>query len=306
MIKELKERLLISLGISPIILLVGLPTFSLPLYIGFIYLFFISLGLIILFEVIRMFESKYYYIPKVKKAITILFLIISIFILSSLSVTENKLLVILPERILINHDIGSISTIMFSLIVITLILNLLISSLNISKHNYLLGDTVLITTSLYLSITISSMLILKLIDIDNKTFFLAFVLGVGWFSEAGALIIGKTIGKIKLSFLASPNKTLEGTIGMLVFGILGGVLFKSILSLLGYENPLFIPSYNEAIILSIITTIFCFIGDIIESLFKRLFEFKDSSNILFSLGGVFDVFDGVMFASFGILIYLLV
>lgn len=306
MIKELKERILVSVGISPIILLVALPSLNIPIYIGFVYLFFIATGLIILFEVIRMFESKYYYIPKIKKTIIIVFFITSILLLSSISVVENKLFVIFPEKILINNDIGSISTIMFSLLIIITILTLSISSINISKHNYLLSDTILIVTSLYLSITVSSMLVLKLIDIDNNTFFLAFVLGVGWFSEAGALLIGKTIGRVKLSFIASPNKTLEGTLGMFVFGILGGILFKLILSLLNYENPIFIPSYSETVILSIIVVIFCFFGDIIESLYKRFFEFKDSSNVLLSLGGIFDVFDGVMLASFGVMLYLLI
>lgn len=39
---------------------------------------------------------------------------------------------------------------------------------------------------------------------------------------------------------------------------------------------------------------------------QEIFEFKDSSNILLSLGGIFDVFDGVMLASFGVMIYLLI
>jgi len=306
MLKELKERILVSILISPLIILIALPNLQIPIYLGFVYLFFIALSLIILFEVIRMFESKYYYIPKLKKTIAILYIIVSTITLSSISIVEKKLFITFSEKILINNDIGSISTIIFSLITLTLILILSTSSINISKQNYLLSDSILLTTSLYISITISSMLVLKLIDIDNNTFFLAFVLGVGWFSEAGALLIGKILGKTKLSFIASPNKTLEGTLGMVAFGILGGVIFKLILSSLGYENPLFIPSYNDTIILSIVIVILCFFGDIIESLYKRFFDFKDSSNILLSLGGIFDVFDGVMLASFGVMIYLLI
>ncbi len=300
--EELKERILISIIISPIIILIALPTLNIPIYISFVYIFFISLALVLLFEVIRMFESKHFYIPKIKKLIFITFTTLSIITLSSLSLTgkisENTQL-----QFSTFSDISSVFIIFSTLIIITLLINLTISSLNISKHNYLQADSIFFTISLYISIGISSMLILKLIDIDKKTFFLSFSLGVGWFSEAGGLIVGKLIGKTKLSFLASPNKTLEGSIAMIIFGIIGGIIFKSILTLFEYQNTFFISSYTETLVLSIIVTVFCFIGDIIESLVKRLFEAKDSSNVLLSLGGLFDVFDGVMFASFGVMLY---
>ncbi|MCX8029011.1 MAG: phosphatidate cytidylyltransferase [Brevinematales bacterium] len=274
----------------------SLPIWNIPIYIAFIYLFFISILLIIMFETIRMFESKYFYIPKIKKTLFIIFSLISVVTISSLSLFNI-------EFFDVKADIGSVFTIVFSLYIIFVLLNLAISSLNVSKHNYLIVDGVFSTFLIYLVVTIGSMLVLRLIDIENGTFFLAFTLGVGWFSEAGGLIIGKTIGRIKLSAISSSNKTLEGTIGMIIFGILGGIIFKLAVNIFGYENPIFLSSYEETIILSSIVVLFCFFGDIIESTIKRFFEAKDSSNILMSLGGVFDVFDGVMFASFGVLLY---
>lgn len=300
--KELKERIWASILISPIIILVAIPTTNLPIYIGFIYLFFVLLATLIFLETVKLFERKNFYIPKLKKVIFITFIILSILVLSSLSLV-GKLPIKPDQKQLSFLDIGSIFSIFSVLTITTLLLNLSISSLNIYKHNYFEVDTIFFTISFYLSICISSMLILKLIDVDTKTFFLAFVLGVGWFSEAGGLIIGKLIGRIKLSFLSSPNKTLEGTIGMLIFGVIGGILFKLILTVFGYQNALFLSTYTETTILSALVVTLCFFGDIIESLIKRFFDSKDSSTILLSLGGLFDVFDGVMFASFGVMLY---
>ncbi|MEN2998476.1 MAG: phosphatidate cytidylyltransferase [Brevinematia bacterium] len=305
--KELKERVLISSVLAPIILFVALPWFDSPLYFGSVYFFFIILALAIFFEIVKMFEKKYFYIPKFKKTTFVIFVTISIIVFSSISITDKFPLqnLALGEEPTV-RDFGSIAMIILSLFLSLLILNLSLSALNISKNNYLISDSILSVSSTYIVLSVGSMLTLKLIDISNKTFFLAFTLGVGWFSEAGALVIGKTLGRIKLLFLASPNKTLEGTIGMLVLGIIGGILFKFILDSVGYQSFIFIPSYTDAIILALVVVFLSFFGDIIESLMKRFFDTKDSGHIFLSLGGVFDVFDGVMLASFGVMLYYLV
>lgn len=301
--KELKERVIMSISISPFILIVALPITSFPLYIAFIYLFFIILALVLLFEVIRMFEYRYFYVPKIKKAIFVLLLVLFLLVSSSLSLAGKNGLQESIEFVSLSRDVGYVFTVLMSLFVVFLFLNLMISSLNISKHNYFIVDSIFSITVLYISICVGAMLVLKLVDIDNKVFMLPFVLGVGWFSEAGALIVGKLLGKVKLSFLASPNKTLEGTLGMIVFGVIGGIIFKFVLNLLGYQSLIFLPTYGDAVVLSLVVVVFGFFGDIIESLIKRFFEVKDSRNILKSLGGLFDVFDGVMFASFGVMLY---
>ncbi|MGB9621269.1 MAG: phosphatidate cytidylyltransferase [Brevinematia bacterium] len=295
--KELRERFFVSFLLSPIILIVALPNWNVNVYSVFLYLFFISLGLICLFEVIRMFESKYFYVPKIKKSLFVVFLLLFILVFSSVSVIEKGASAPL-------HDFSSIVVLLFSSFVLLVLINLFISSINISKNNYIFVDSVFSILSLYLGLGIGSMLALKLFDVENNTFFLSFVLGVSWFSELGGLLFGKLLGRFKLSFLSSPNKTLEGTLGMFVFALTGGVIFKLILSLLNYSNYLFIPTYQSAIVLATVVFAFDFMGDIIESLFKRFFDAKDSSNILLSLGGFFDVFDGAIMASFAVLIYI--
>ncbi|MGC8766951.1 MAG: hypothetical protein ACP5QP_04555, partial [Brevinematia bacterium] len=87
--KELRERFFVSFLLSPIILIVALPNWNVNVYSVFLHLFFISLGLICLFEVIRMFESKYFYVPKIKKSLFVVFLLLFILVFSSVSVIEK-------------------------------------------------------------------------------------------------------------------------------------------------------------------------------------------------------------------------
>ncbi|OUW95556.1 MAG: hypothetical protein CBD97_02805 [Pelagibacteraceae bacterium TMED237] len=94
-------------------------------------------------------------------------------------------------------------------------------------------------------------------------------------------LIGGKYGKSRLIKI-SPNKTIEG--------LIGGILFSFILSLI------FSIFYEIQITLSLIffiilIIIFSFIGDIVESKFKRINNLKNSSNMLPGHGGFFDRFD---------------
>ena len=125
------------------------------------------------------------------------------------------------------------------------------------------------------------------IDFSNQFFlnFNLFILTVIIF-DVFSYIIGKSYGKIQLIKI-SPNKTYEG--------FLGGFLFSYLVSLL------FSYFYDIAINLELIFFIFfinlsAFIGDIIESYYKRKNNLKNSSEFIPGHGGVFDRFDSFLFA----------
>lgn len=100
-------------------------------------------------------------------------------------------------------------------------------------------------------------------------------------------IVGANIGKIKILKYISPNKTLEGFIG--------GALISFSTSLVLFI--LFDKNINLITLLFILIIILCsFIGDIIESYFKRINHLKNSSNFLPGHGGFFDRFDSFIFA----------
>ena len=99
-------------------------------------------------------------------------------------------------------------------------------------------------------------------------------------------LIGQSFGKKQLIKL-SPNKTIEG--------FFGGFIISFILTLLVlfYLNK----SINLNSILFILLIILsAFIGDIIESFFKRKNNLKNSSNLIPGHGGVFDRFDSFLFS----------
>lgn len=107
-------------------------------------------------------------------------------------------------------------------------------------------------------------------------------------------ISGNLFGKIKITPILSPNKTLEG--------LLGGILLTSI-------SSIFVKIFFEkTIILSIIPLIalLVFLGDILISYFKRKYQKKDSGTLLKGHGGILDRVDSLIFNSvFLALIYAL-
>lgn len=106
-----------------------------------------------------------------------------------------------------------------------------------------------------------------------------------WTNDTFAFLSGKFFGKTKLFERISPKKTWEGTIG----GILVTFLMAVSLSLL------FDPTNLNFWIISVAIIAPCSIfGDLLESLFKRSLDLKDSGNIMPGHGGILDRFDAAI------------
>jgi len=130
-------------------------------------------------------------------------------------------------------------------------------------------------------------------DYINTTILGVFILI--WTNDTFAFLVGKNIGKHQLSKRISPNKTIEG--------FLGGMLFTFIASfILAQQFPSL--SLVQWIVIAAIVNIFGVLGDLIESMFKRQANIKDSSNFIPGHGGFLDRFDSVIFAAPFIFIYL--
>ena len=105
------------------------------------------------------------------------------------------------------------------------------------------------------------------------------------FSDIGGILIGKYFKGRKLTKI-SPNKTISGSIG--------AILFSFIISLIVFIfNINFIPIYKLFIYSSLIS-ISCQIGDIFFSYLKRKSKIKDTGNILPGHGGILDRIDGIL------------
>ena len=118
-----------------------------------------------------------------------------------------------------------------------------------------------------------------------------FVFGVK-LTDIGGYIIGSTIGRTKF-LKVSPNKTLEGfAAGFLLVGVWFGVIANS-----GCVSDLKF-GWIGGIAFGIILAFSAAIGDLSESLMKRLYGVKDSGSLLPEFGGVLDMIDSFIFSGF--------
>ncbi|MDO9136731.1 MAG: phosphatidate cytidylyltransferase, partial [Lutibacter sp.] len=116
-----------------------------------------------------------------------------------------------------------------------------------------------------------------------------------WTSDTFAFLVGKNFGKHKLLKRISPNKTIEGFIGGMVFTFLASLVLA---------NQFTSLTQKQWLVIAGIVSIFGVLGDLIESMFKRQAGVKDSSNFIPGHGGFLDRFDSVIFAAPFIFIYL--
>jgi phosphatidate cytidylyltransferase len=108
-----------------------------------------------------------------------------------------------------------------------------------------------------------------------------------WTNDTFAYLSGRFFGRTKLFERISPKKTWEGTIGGIFFTI--GVAY--LISL--WSNDFSLIFWIIAALIIAPCSIF---GDLLESLFKRSLNIKDSGNILPGHGGILDRFDAALFA----------
>ena len=126
---------------------------------------------------------------------------------------------------------------------------------------------------------------------DSKYIISLFLIFV-FMCDSSAWFFGILFGKSTRGFVAaSPNKSIVGFIGGIIGSIACGVVFKLI-----FPEVMTI-SYRNLIILGLITSIAAIIGDLIESVFKRSCDVKDSGNLIPGRGGVLDSIDSILIAA---------
>ena len=103
-------------------------------------------------------------------------------------------------------------------------------------------------------------------------------------SDIGGFIFGKIFKGPKLTKI-SPNKTYSGALGSIILSLIT-VLF------LTYYFVQIIDL--KIVIVAIMTSIFCQIGDLIFSFLKRKARLQDTGKILPGHGGILDRLDGIL------------
>jgi len=117
-------------------------------------------------------------------------------------------------------------------------------------------------------------------------FWLLFLVFIG---DIGAFYAGRVAGRRRFFPRVSPKKTVEGALGGLGASVLVGALFKA----------LFLPdlSWGGSLALFVCVGVVAPLGDLFESMLKRIGGIKDSGRILPGHGGMLDRIDALLFAA---------
>lgn len=121
-----------------------------------------------------------------------------------------------------------------------------------------------------------------------------------WGCDNGAFLGGSRYGKHKLAPAISPNKTAEGAI----IGALSSILVGVLVYYLGIwcANTAWLGSLYTpvplwlCVVTSFVASTMGQIGDLAESLIKRMIGVKDFSNLIPGHGGMFDRADSLLFS----------
>ncbi len=131
-------------------------------------------------------------------------------------------------------------------------------------------------------------------------FFALWVVIVAKFSDIGALIIGKAIGRTKMAPSISPGKTIEGLIGGFAASagmgaLLPWIFHEKLTEIVFFGNWAFSPSQGAT--WGLLLALSAVIGDLIASVLKRLASMKDSGGAIPGIGGLFDLTDSLILAA---------
>ena len=119
---------------------------------------------------------------------------------------------------------------------------------------------------------------------------------VTWSCDTGAFTIGKLFGRNRPWVHISPRKSVEGSIGGLVFAVAAAFVARA------WFAPFL--SLRDAAAIGLLAGVFAQVGDLVESLLKRDARHGDSSDLIPGHGGVLDRFDSLFFTAPVIFYYL--
>lgn len=121
-------------------------------------------------------------------------------------------------------------------------------------------------------------------------------------SDTGAYTFGRLFGKRKLWPALSPNKTVEGALGGLLFAVLAAYLVVAF-ARFGLRSS--VLNWNMTLGYGLLVGAAAQLGDLMESMIKRDSEAKDADSTVPGFGGLLDVLDSLLFSgpvSYGFLL----
>jgi len=261
---------LTNLALRSLVALFGIPLIILSIYFGRVYFVMI----VIIINSLAQFE--FYKIAEKKDALPIKTIGIGLALISSIMCYR--------------YGIETIWILLFPGALIILVIELFRR-----KRNATLNVTTTITGIIYPPLMFNFFILIRELPLRlnlpyyHGAMWVFIVFVTIWICDTAAYFFGKGFGKHKLYVSVSPNKTVEGAVAGFIFAIITVLILR-----LFYHSTLSLTNY---LAIGILIGIFSQIGDLVESLFKRDAEIKDSSNILPGHGGFLDRFDSPTFVA---------
>ena len=128
---------------------------------------------------------------------------------------------------------------------------------------------------------------------DDGRILVLYLLFVVKMTDVGAYFTGRWIGKTKLIPRISPAKTWEGCAGGVATALLTSIIFWYSCS---GDMRVTHLQWHDAAVLGLFLPVLGILGDLVESMFKRAANVKDSSTMIRGMGGILDVTDSLLFA----------
>ena len=146
------------------------------------------------------------------------------------------------------------------------------------------------TGVLYITLSFASLSLLRHKTPEGGYLYLLVFFGA-WVTDTFAYFTGRFFGKHKLNPVISPKKTVEGSIGGILFCMISFVLFGIVMQ---FGKWHFTVHYPLLLLSGLLCSVVSQVGDLFTSLIKREHGVKDYGKIFPGHGGVLDRFDSVL------------
>lgn len=151
----------------------------------------------------------------------------------------------------------------------------------LSKNRISIQEAALLFLSMvYIGVGFSAMSETRFSPDGHGVFWTLLMLASIWSSDAGAYFSGRRFGKNKLWPSISPNKTVEGAVGGIIYATVAALLFALFSGGLLTIGRAFLIGASAAVVGQL--------GDLIQSAYKRVYGIKDSGKLLPGHGGILD------------------
>lgn len=171
------------------------------------------------------------------------------------------------------------------------ILILFISQLYLKYPNPIKSLAYSLLGQVYLSLSFSLLCYIAFnYDYATQTYNYAYLLALFlfiWVNDSFAYLFGSLLGKNKMFERISPKKSWEGFAGGAICTVIVAIVYSHYFTSIPLVGWICIAS---------VQVVFGTLGDLIESLFKRTLNVKDSGNLIPGHGGILDRFDSFIFS----------